>query len=58
MMVCDDHDDHRDGDDGLLQTMIMRSTELVNVVIMIGESPFAMMMALVMAVMDDDAISL
>ena len=47
MMVCDDHDDHRDGDDGLLQTMIMRSTELVNVVIMIGESPFAMMMALV-----------
>ena len=47
MMVCDDHDDHRDDDDGLLQMMIMRSTELVNVVIMIGESPFAMMMALV-----------
>ena len=41
MMVCDDHDDHRDDDDGLLQMMIMRSTELVNVVIMIGESPFA-----------------
>ena len=33
VMVCDDHDDHRDDDDGLLT--------------MIGESSFAMMMALV-----------
>ena len=47
MMVCNDHDDRRDDDDGLLQKMMMRSTELVNVLIMVGETPFAMMMALV-----------